>query len=367
MGIFGNFFSPQPLSEEEEKKSSAVIDNLRKRRGSETGKWLSLMMRDQSNIPVPGPVSTPAQVDQRAVIREKPYEPPMRAQYTTMSMRAVDADLMTQELPKSESVDWVNRLFDEFAIQSAAFNSSAQGTHLIVSVHAPEFELEKAQLQEYTTERKVRSFKGHLATLQWGMLVQGVKDKIEIYVVPSEKILNFMLHDITKTSYEPFMIIDAVDVNGKQDWRIGGTAITFDTIPLLAKELLGDLVRVASGQMDESELFAARDQQLKLGETVAQGFAAQPQGAGQFIASSPNGGSGEFPQLACWAAADAFARAMDQDLPRLIEKKGDLIAAGKADEAKRIDELITKMRTLSGSIGSLMQEFNPPTSKYNAS
>ena len=363
MGIFGNLFNPQPMSEEEEKKSSAVIDNLRKRRGSETGKWLAMMMRDESNIPAPGPASTPAQVDQRAVIKEKPYEPPMRAQYTTMSMPAIDADLLSQELPKSESVDWVNRLFGEFAIQSAAFNSSAQGTHLIVTVHAPEFELEKARLQEYNTERKVSSFKGHLATLQWGMLVQGLKDKIDIYIVPSEKILNFMLHDITKTSYEPFMVIDASETNGKQEWHIGGNVITFDTIPLLAKELLGDLVRVASGQMNESELFASRDQQLKLGENVAQGFAAPARGE----AAASSGGSGEFSQMACWSAADAFARAMDQDFPRLIEKKGDLVAAGKADEAKRVDELITKMRTLSGSIGALVQEFNPSTSKYNAS
>ncbi|HEY9681817.1 MAG TPA: hypothetical protein V6C86_09570 [Oculatellaceae cyanobacterium] len=364
MGIFGNLFSPQPPSEEEEKKSSALIDNLRKRRGSETGKWLSLMMRDQSNIPTPGEASTPAQVDQRPELKEKPYEPPMRAQYTTMSLQAIDPALLTQELPKSEAVEWVNRLFGEFAMQSAAFNSSAQGTHLIVTVHAPEFELEKPQIGEYTTEKKVRSFKGHLATLQWGMLVQGVKDKIDVYVVPSEKILNFMLHDITQSSYEPFMVIDSVVVNGKEEWHIEGNVITFDTIPLLAKELLGDLVRVASGQMDESELFAAQDKALKLGETVAQGFAPVSGAATQMGSAS---GSGEFSQLASWTAASAFIRAMDQDLPRLIEKKGDLTAAGKADEAKRVDDLITKLRTVSGTIGSLVAEFNPSASKYNAS
>ena len=365
MGIFGNLFKPQPPSEEEEKKSSAVLDNLRKRRGAETGKWLSLMMRDAENIPVPGPVSTPEGVDKRPVIKEAPYSPPVKAQYMTMSMPAVDVSLANEALPKSQTVEWINRLFAEFAIQSAAFNSSAQGTHLIVTVHAPEFEMEKPIPGEYTPEKKIAAFKGHLATLQWGMLVQGYQDKIDIYVVPSDKILNFMLHDIRKSSYAPFMTIDSTGIESKQEWHIAGSVITFDTIPLLAKELLGDLVRVASGSMDETELFGAHEKGLRLGETVGKGYEAPGGGAG---AMGNAQGFGSLERLETWNAASAFLTAMDQDVPWLIQQKADMVTANKQDEAARLADLTTRMRTLSGEIGALLADFHPAQgSKYNAS
>ena len=375
MGIFGNLFKPQPPSDAEAERSETLIDQLRKRRGEETGRWLNMMSRDTRNIPTPGPVPTVADVDSRPQLNEAPYTPPARAQYATMSMPVVKVP-GNQALVDSEAVGWINRLFAEFAIQSAAFNSSAQGTHLVINVHAPEFDFQKAQLDTFTTDRKVSLFKGHLATLQWGMLVQGNENKIDVYVVPAEQILDFMVHDVG-SAFQPFLTIDSRDVERTKEWHIGGSTIKFDTIPLLAKELLGDLIRIASGTMDESELFREHEHGLKLGETVAQGFARPVPPLpppvldsvdSRFTSTGANAPNiGTIKSLATWGVASQFLATVDQDLLWLAQQKADAENSGNAVAVKQLNELITKLRTISGELGLLTADYNPaPGSRYNA-
>ena len=379
MGIFGNFFKPLPPSEAEAEKSATVMDQLKRRRGEETGRWLNMMSRDAYNIPAPGPVSTPADVDNRPVLNEAPYTPPVRAQYATMSMPLVNVSPEVAALSKSEAVEWVNRLFGEFALQSASFNSSAQGTHLIINVHAPEFEIKKPAPGEYSPDKKMEVFKGHLATLQWAMLVQGNLSKIDIFVVPSDQILDFSVHDIS-SSYTPYMTIDSRDVDTKKEWHIGGSTITFDTIPLLAKELLGDLVRIATGNMDESELFKDHEHGLKLGQTVAQGFARpvppipdpilQPPDRSFNVVTNMDSNAASLMTIATlgtWAVASQFLTSVDRDLLWLAQQKADAERGGNTTNAAQLNQLITKLRTISGEIGALVADYNPSAgSKYNA-
>lgn len=71
------------------------------------------------------------------------------------------------------------------------------------------------------------------------------------------------------------MTVESSMVDDRRVWNIGGTPISLETIPFLSKELLGDLIRVATGTMDESELFSDLKTKLKLGETVAHGYSSQ--------------------------------------------------------------------------------------------
>jgi hypothetical protein len=375
MGIFGNLFKPQPPTEAEAQRSASLMEQLKKRRGEETGRWLNMMSRDTRNVQTSGPAPTAADVDSRPVLNEAPYTPPVNAQYATMSMPVVRVP-ENQPLANSAAVVWINKLFQEFAIQSSAFNSSAQGTHLVINVHAPEFEFEKPQLDTFTTERKVSLFKGHLATLQWGMLVQGNENKIDVYVVPAEQILDYMVHQVG-SSFTPFMTIDSRDVEHTKEWHIGGTTITYDAIPLLAKELLGDLIRIASGSMNESELFSEHAHGLKLGETVAQGFARPvpplPPAAldpvdSRFTATGANAENiGTIKSLATWTVASQFISTVDQDLLWLAQQKADAENGGNKVAVQQLNGLITKLRTLSGEIGQLTADYKPSSSKYNAS
>src|SRR5215475_4122763 len=138
MGIFGSLFKSQPQSDDEAKKSSQMIENLKKYRGEETGKWLSMMKRDDQFIPKPSAKPTIQDVDQRDTLNEAPYTPPVSAQYTTASYNVgqLTTAVAQQEgatLPQSAYTEWVSKLFSDFAVQASNFNSSAQGTHLIVT------------------------------------------------------------------------------------------------------------------------------------------------------------------------------------------------------------------------------------------
>jgi hypothetical protein len=143
---------------------------------------------------------------------------------------------------------------------------------------------------------------------------------------------------------------------------------------LLAKELLGDLVRVASGSMNEGELFGSQLSELKLGENVAKGFSNQPgaqdSGDASLVPAGPGDESSKsfLANLDTWQAATAMVQAMDKDLPRLINHKSDIDPAKNAAAIEHLEDVITRLRTLSGEIGGLLADYHPAKgSKYNAS
>jgi hypothetical protein len=56
-------------------------------------------------------------------------------------------------------------------------------------------------------------------------------------------------------------------------WTVGGQLATLQVIPYLAKELLGDLIRVSSGVKSESEIFSGDSASKKLSAKLAGGNA----------------------------------------------------------------------------------------------
>jgi hypothetical protein len=372
MGIFSNLFKSDTQSEEEVNKSELVLERLKQRRGQETGKWLNLM-RDPAAAVKAGPPPTVQDVDNRDSIKEAPYTPPIESQYTTLSPGSTNVVTIAQdEVPKGEVAEWVVKLFNEFAKQAADFNSSATGTKLVVTVRNPEFTYEAPKYGEYQAEKKIGIFKGHLATQLWAMWIQGYDEKTDIYVIPAEMVLKFTLQDIRKSDFTPFMTIDSkAGASGSREWSIEGTAIPADSIALLARELLGDLVRIATGQMNESELFGQHAAGLKLGQNVAQGYVGQAT-APATEAAYPTTADGRPPaksleNLATWKAIEQLMKALDEDISWLNEQEGMLDPSEK-DVLEKVHLLSGKLRTLAGQASGLAAEYNPRAgSKYNAS
>jgi hypothetical protein len=368
MGIFGNLFKPMSQSEEQASASARILARLKERRGEETGKWLGLM-QDPTKVPPPAPTPTVEDVDQRDIINEAPYSPPLETQYTPLFPEdsGKPAATATRAKPKAnETVEWVNKLFDEFARQASQFNATASGTDVTVTVHAPEFTYESPDYAVPDPELKISVFKGHIATLHWAMLVQGYNDKIQVYVIAADEILNFTLNDIRKADVSPFMTIESTLANSHRVWNVGGTTIGFEIIPLLAKELLGDLIRIASGRMDESELFAHHTVPLKLGETVAQGFSPVQQTAPP--APVQDAAPRDIASLASWSACDRLLQALDQDLAWMTSRLSALDPSTDQKTVQILHDLSGRMRTLSGEVSSLLAEYHPAAgSKYNAS
>ena len=206
------------------------------------------------------------------------------------------------------------------------------------------------------------------------MLVQGSEGKIDVYMIAADQILNFTLNDIRKSQLSPFMRIASQKVEGYLRWNIDGEEISAESIPLLSKELFGDLVRISSGAMGESELFAHHDKPLRLGETVAQGYEnPQSQAASAPAAEkeNPTGGkdsqsiSFDIKTLPSWEACRKFIDTLDRDLAVVGERQNSLDSA--SEESLQLHKLSAQLRTLSGQVSMFVAENKPSTeSKYRA-
>lgn len=270
MGFFANLFKPKSQPEEDANQSALMMERLKARRGQETGKWLALMENSNQVLPPSGPSPTIEDVDQRETLDEAPYVPPLEAQSANLSdLGAPDA--VPDGALENPTVAGVQKLFAEFQRQANEYNASAD-TQLLLQVHQPEFTFEESTYESRNSIQKINVFKGYIVAQHWAMLVQGYEDKVDIYIIAADEILNFTVNEIRKAGVTPFMTIESTMVDGKRLWNVSGTKISPDTLPLLAKELLGDLIRIASGTMSEEELFAEHQTGLKLGETVAQGY-----------------------------------------------------------------------------------------------
>jgi hypothetical protein len=103
--------------------------------------------------------------------------------------------------------------------------------------------------------------------------VRGDEKKISVFVFPSEMTIAFKSGQFTEADMPPFMVVEHTGT-GADAWTIQGEAAPLSKIGPLAKELFGDLIRVTSGKMADSELFTSHENQAapKLGENVAVGF-----------------------------------------------------------------------------------------------
>ncbi|MBS1955220.1 MAG: hypothetical protein JST89_13620 [Cyanobacteria bacterium SZAS-4] len=275
MGWLDNLFKPKAQPEEDANRSTLMMERLKARRGQETGKWLALMEDASREAPAPtGPAPTIEDIDKRDVLDEAPYVPPLAAQFAPMSDNISVAPSPTAEEEGNRTVAGVQMLFAEFQRQADEYNASAD-TQMMLTVNHPTFTFEAPNYEESSNpSARISIFKGYVVAQHWAMLVQGYEEKIDVYVIAADEILNFTLNDIRNSGVSPYMTVESAMVDDRRVWNIAGTPISLDTIPLLSKELLGDLIRVSTGTMDESELFTDLKTKLKLGETVGKGYSS---------------------------------------------------------------------------------------------
>lgn len=219
-------------------KSQEVYSDLQKRRGQETGRWLKELSTEL----------TP----------DKAAEPWQQAQSTA-------AD-------NFESVRiWMDALFQEFAGLTYGFNENAVGGDLFVSTERPLVFETKDDTVWYKPVTK--NYQGRLSTRFWSLAVKGDEKRIAFYLFPNEMILQFKTGDFSDMEMPPILTAEPAQMNGRSTWTIQGSEAAITVMGPLAKELFGDLIRVASGKMEQSELFTSHKAGApKLGENVAVGY-----------------------------------------------------------------------------------------------
>ena len=358
MSLIADLFKA-PVSEQEE-NSQKILDHLKQYRGKQTAHWLNeqdeqsainSVMNHGGTLPPPAPLKV-EDVDKYEVDDSPTYQPPMDAIYAPIPT----ADNSPRQLPQSSSaqVDWIEKIFDEFARRALEFNSSHTVQNLSVSVHRPEYSQEKSTYETYLPETKATLFKGHISTNSWGMLVQGRADTIEIYIIPADRLLRFTINDIHGRGFNPLMVINSAYVNNQLEWHIENEIISFAKLPILAKELFCDLIRVASGQMQESELFASYAKEVKLGETVAKGYSAPAQ-----MTAEASSAQVVDTELTTWSACRDLVKLIDKELATLAEKEHVAGDSGKQSELSQLKALSGDLRSLSGGLSELLNKYSP--------
>jgi|GEM_PF-2684237 len=373
MGIFSNFFKSNALPEDEIAESENVMRKLQEQRQENTSQWVASIQDPHSILPptytkvkIP-PKPTIEDVDKREEADSFVYTPPVEAMYTPFDEGDTLGGLA--RVTNTSSTDWVSRIFQEFERQGNTFNASAQGTNLVLSIHPPKYYEEVVAGGVYGQDTKVRFFKGYVSATFWGMLLHGHHDKIDVYIVPSEAILQMTLADISTSGFSPYVTIDSQIVNGELEWHVEGTTIDYNAIPNLARELLADLIKVASGKVANEELFAEHHSgNLKLDQGAAQTLtqamrivkeapAASP--VATAIKQQPNSLRTEMANLASFAAAERLVEALTRDLTQ-VSRLTEPGTPGLDDmDTQKMRELTTAMRTALGQVTSFVAQNKP--------
>jgi hypothetical protein len=101
-------------------------------------------------------------------------------------------------------------------------------------------------------------------------------------------------------------------------WSLGGEAVPSSAVPHLAKELLGDLIRVSSGAMSESELFSTSKDKPQLGQNMGVGYTAKP------APQEEVGNEAAAQTSTIHDACDVVDAALDRELKRLYAQAASL-------------------------------------------
>jgi hypothetical protein len=155
-----------------------------------------------------------------------------------------DAEQQVQDQDVELMVKWVAQIFNEFELYKIEFNKNAAGTDLVVD--ASPLNLENLSA---TNDH----FEAHLSTRYWTLAFDASTRKLDIYLIPSQLLLAFTTNTIDESEYQPFITFTPRRHSDEYYWFVDDRWITFDMLPKLAKELFGDLIQVASGNISEEE------------------------------------------------------------------------------------------------------------------
>lgn len=268
--------------------SKEVYSDLQARRGKETGRWLKSL---SDEVPQ----------DAAAAQQEEWQQAQRKAADTFESVRI-----------------WIDALFKEFTGLTYGFNENAVGSNLFVSAERPQVIETRDETVWYRPVSK--SYVGRLTTRFWSLSARGDEKRIGIYLYPSEMTLGFKAGDYSDDEIPPIIVAEPTVIDGRNTWNVQGEEASLAKMAPLAKELFGDLIRVASGKMEQSELFNSHKEGApKLGENVAVGYVHEE--ALQSAAADAHPASGlDIEKYSLSDACDILDKVIDRELQRFYKE-----------------------------------------------
>jgi hypothetical protein len=294
--------------------SDVILDVLRTKRQSETGRWLHSLIQ-QVTKPAPETVAPKEQT---------------RAQENATGVL-------------------LDKMFNEFQKYAASFNQTVQGTDFVINCHRPTYVYELANKYPYNGDiepGKITTFEGHLATRYWAMLLRGQYGKIEIFITPAKNLLGFNAQNIKGAAIAPYMSIDAVWKDGSVIWQIYGEEMSLNAIAPLTKELFGDLLKVASGSMSEADIAA------KQASKVVQDSPSE----GKTVIGTPEFSVNNLNTLKTVQLSKTLIAAVEFDIQKLVENSKQALESNDKIKMEELGRLITALEHLLTSFRRFIKE-----------
>jgi len=164
-----------------------------------------------------------------------------------------DQTLHLNQSPEAESLStssFVDLLFDYLSRYVSEFNKNPIHESLKVHCERPKGEYE---FQDFTRfPQPVKYFQGHVSTREWAVVVQAYKNKILVFVVPSDILIGFRPGDPTR---KPYMEIIEKEENNAIKRTLLTRGLSSANISQLAKRIFGQVIKVARNEASDTEEF----------------------------------------------------------------------------------------------------------------
>ncbi len=216
--------------------SQIILEALKNKKRTATAEWLSGL---KAEIPVSGKSNPSTSYNGLASVS-----------------KAGSSQAPTESTMIGQAIHWLDKMFVEFELYAADFNLNVRGTNLVVSCTRPIKRTNDTGGLYSEAGDDCLSYAGHIATQQWSLVVRGCATKIEMFIIPAELLIAFSISSTNESGHEPLLVLEPGWRDNEIIWHVQNHIITTEQIPALAKELFGDLLKVASGQMTEAELIA---------------------------------------------------------------------------------------------------------------
>lgn len=198
-----------------------ILGNLKSRSGKDTTKWLSNLSNDDDDEPAsPSP--------------EKASKDAPKQTYTLAAAQ--------------QHLKWVDKLFDLFQQYEVEFNRVAPSIDVAINTDRP---IVTADLISRMQGNDQLHFHGRLYTRYWTMIIVGNLYYLEGFIVPSDHYIGF---EANHSSYTQFFEVNA-NWDGELTWVCDEAVINQGLLPAFAKQLFGQLVKVAKGEASDEERF----------------------------------------------------------------------------------------------------------------
>lgn len=256
-----------------------------------------------------------------------------------------------RESPSPEMFRWLSNMFFEFERVMSSFNQKVSGTDFIVSVVTPEW------YKGPETTDPLR-FYANVATRFYSLLFSGEAESLNVYIVPAELILGLSTGRVAESDYRPVLRISGLFTSDGYCWQIGNDTIGADQLPMLARALFSDLIRMAAGKLklDGDAQYRAASSNPIAESTSVLDFRPQ-------AVSTPavDYGRERLPSKEFEDSLHSMAQNLDCELDRLAHVAGKAAQTGFLLRLSMCKRLVICLSELRGALHAAMDELREIT------